>query len=197
MVCVLIDDLYHKYNHYEHVNFIEWGTRDAKLDSMIRKAIEWEVENARKESDSRQRIKITGRVVDAETGDPISKALCAVAGYGMGYRRGGSYSEFVSDTNGNITISGTYPMIIRPPYLIIYKKGYVAWDSYSILIFDHHMNEFRKDFKWQDGHTFKLEKWKQSYSHKKHYHFIMDRFPQYHAIQKGELKKAIMWERSN
>jgi hypothetical protein len=136
--------------------------------------------------------KISGKVIDAQTGEPIPNALCAVAGYGMGYSRSGSYSEFFSESDGNVMISGTFPMIIRPPSLFVFKKGYVAWNNNSI--FPGYYSDRRKDFKWQDGYIFKLEKWNESYSHKEHHIFIMSSFPQDHGIYKGKLKKAIEFE---
>jgi|GEM_PF-6032934 len=182
----------HRYNYYSHVDFIEMVIPDSEPNSMIRKAIEWEENNSLKESKSMIAINITGKVIDAQTGEPIPNALCVVAGYGTGYSMSGSYSEFFSDVNGNITISGTFPMIIRPPYLLVYKRGYIAWESYSI--FPNYHSERRQDFKWQEGYIFKLEKWNQSYSHREHHYFMESHFPTY---LNSELNKALEWEMEN
>ena len=158
---------------------------------LMNRAIEWEEYKAREEGRTKTYVKIDGKVVDAETGEPIQGAVALIKGIGIGYGQLDKPLEMVSDKEGLITIEGTYPILANPPSLTIYKGGYVAWNSK--IIFPR--NENRKDFKWQNGYVFKLEKWKPAYSHGGHITFIQG--VTFNAVMSGSkiLKEAIKWEK--
>lgn len=137
---------------------------------------------------------ITGTVVDAETGKPIEGAVVLAEWTktkGLGLTSTESYKvvEVVTDKDGKFAVSGVSTPFVNPPHLTIYKKGYVAWNNE--FIFPDYKK--RTDFKWQSGHVFRLEQFKENiYSHKEHVMFIYapvagsSKIPRYYD--------AIRWE---
>lgn len=116
---------------------------------------------------------ISGTVVDAETGQPIEGAVVLVEwtvtkGLGLTYSESYKVIEVVTDKDGKVTISGVFNPFVNPPDVTIYKKGYAAWNNK--FIFPSY--EKRKDFKWENGYVFKLERFKDSYSYDKHMAFV-------------------------
>ncbi len=136
---------------------------------------------------------ISGRVIDAETNQPIEDAVIMVEWtkkHGIGDPVTESYKvvETVSDKDGKVIIGGCYSPFVEPPNVTVYKKGYVAWnDEY---IFPDWTR--RKDFSWSKygGPVFKPE-----YSYDKHVSFISASI---HSAQNLESKqliyKAYAWE---
>jgi hypothetical protein len=185
-----------EYTHYAHVQFInsaEVFPLGTKEKSSLRKATEWEERKAGEESSLRTHLKITGKVVDAETGEPIEGAVILVKGERPEERA----LEMISDKEGMVTIEGNFHMLPRPPSVTIYKKGYVAWNS--IWIFPLILSKYRKDFKWQDGYIFEIEKWPTEpkwyyYNHETHIDFI--RAGTFNSVMRESklLKEAIEWE---
>ncbi len=57
---------------------------------------------------------------------------------------------------------------VNPPYITVYKKGYVAWSNEYIFP----GWEERKDFKWGNGYVFRLEKFKPEYAYNDHTYFV-------------------------
>jgi hypothetical protein len=116
---------------------------------------------------------ITGTVVDAETGKPIEGAVVLVEwtkrkGFLVDYHTESvKVVEVLSDKDGKVRISGVLVPFVDPPDMTVYKKGYVAWSNRSIF-----MDGERKDFVWNNGAVFKLEKFKPEYSYVKHRAFI-------------------------
>jgi hypothetical protein len=179
-----------KYTHYEHVRFIQFAVLTWPADSIMRKAIEWEERQARKEINLKHEIEITGKVIDAKTGEPIPGAVCVIGGDGLGYTESDTYLMFLSDDNGSVSISGIFP-IVNPPHLIVHKKGYITWDRVSLY---PNASNLRQDFKWQEPYTFKLEKWTINYPEGDHYSFIVHRFPR--AGKSSVLKTAVEQEQA-
>jgi len=86
-----------------------------------------------------------GKVVDAETNEPIEGALIFASD-----RHKSSHGT--SDKDGNITITGDYPMLENPPLIVVYKKGYIVKSSWD------HGSDSLQHFKWQTGYVFQLKK---------------------------------------
>jgi len=117
---------------------------------------------------------ITGRVIDAETQQPIEGAVVLVEWTktkgvpGMAHTESAKVIEVVSDKDGKITISGDFDPMVNSPSVTVYKKGYVAWNNEYI--FPDYKK--RTDFKWGDGYVFRLERFKNSYSYINHDSFV-------------------------
>lgn len=190
-----LDPFKPEYTHYAHTLFInsaEVFPLDMKKKSSLSKAIEWEEQKASQESRMRTPLKISGRVVDEETGEPIEGAVILVKGIWSD-----KPLELISDKEGRVTIEGNFHMIPRPPSVTVYKKGYVAWNS--IWIFPNAPLHMREDFKWQDGYIFKLERWRPDrqsyyYNHESHVDFIRSGTQNSVMRESKLLKEAIEWE---
>ncbi len=116
---------------------------------------------------------MSGRVIDAETNQPIEGAVLLVEWtktHGIGEHWTESYkvAEVVSDKDGKVSLPGCYSPFVRPPDVTIYKKGYVAWNNYYIFPNSVH----RTDFEWGSGYVFKMEKLLRDYSYIRHQLFI-------------------------
>lgn len=135
---------------------------------------------------------ITVKVVDAETDEPIEGAVVLVqwtktTGYGFKATSNYKVVELVSDDNGELTIPGLFKFGVNKPKLVIYKKGYVAWDNEYIFP----SYERRKNFRWRDGYVFALEHYISEYSHEKHVFFLDSSNSSNIA---GLLRDAYRWE---
>lgn len=87
------------------------------------------------------------KIVDSETNEPIKGALIVAS------NRSNKFSNGTSDQDGNILITGDYPMLEHPPVIVVYKKGYFAqssWGGYGSASLNR--------FGWQTGYVFKLIK---------------------------------------
>ncbi len=116
---------------------------------------------------------LKGKVVDAETGEPIEGAVAMVEwtktkGLGNTYTVSAKVVEAVSDKEGNIELEGCFSPFVNKPNLTIYKKGYVAWNN--VYVFPDWKK--REEFEWKDGQVFKIEKFKNTYSYVDHQFFI-------------------------
>ena len=116
---------------------------------------------------------ITGKIVDAETGQPIKGAILLVEwtkvhGFGNTYTSSEKVAEVFSDKDGIVKIPGYNDPTAQGPDVTIYKPGYVAWNSNYIFP----GNKNRTDFKWKEGYVFKLEKFKEGYSYVDHGGFL-------------------------
>jgi hypothetical protein len=141
---------------------------------------------------------ISGIVVDAETGKPIEGAVVLVEWGvtkglpGMTYTESYKVAELVSDKDGKVTLPEAGPNpLANPPNLTVYKRGYVAWNNRYIF------SDFRerKDFRWEDGFVFHLEKFKPEHTHNAHSIFISS-VVGVSALEKKQLMlKAVHWER--
>jgi hypothetical protein len=140
---------------------------------------------------------ITGRVIDAETNQPIEGAVVLVEwtvtkGYGLTYTESAKVAETLSDKNGNFDLPGCYNPFVNKPDVTVYKKGYVAWNNN--FIFPRY--EKRMDFKWE-GYTFKLELFKKEYFFDDHISFIRSSINsslKENYEQKKSIFRAIEWE---
>jgi len=118
---------------------------------------------------------MTGTVVDAETGAPIEGAVVlvewTVTKGPPGLRSTEIYKtiELLTDKNGKFTIVTILdPMVNKIPHLVIYKRGYVAWNNQYIFP----KWERRKNFELRDGMMMEMEKFRNYYSHYDHVSFI-------------------------
>jgi len=119
-------------------------------------------------------INITGTVTDAETGKPIEGAVVLVEWTkaegvpGLASTKSYKVVEAVTDKDGKFIVEDVKEILIDPPDVTVYKRGYVAWSSR--IIFPDWRN--RTDFKWGKTDTFKLEHFRPEYSYDKHTSFI-------------------------
>ena len=132
--------------------------------------------------------KITGTVVDAETGKPIEGAV-VLAEWTMTKGIGDHHTEVykviekLTDSEGKVTIEGVSNIFVDSPGLTVYKKGYVAWNN------EHTFPEYKKrtDFKWKNGYVFKLERFKPEYSYDEHESFVSSSTHDYMGTERKTL----------
>jgi hypothetical protein len=117
-----------------------------------------------------------GKVIDAGSGDPISGALVYATWSfqsGSGLQSPSGHREAVTSTDGG----GRYRLAalddapggarLADFYLVIYKRGYVAYRS------DRRFDDLgpRLDFAQRQNQV-RLEKWRSDYSHVRHIRFV-------------------------
>ncbi len=133
---------------------------------------------------------IRGRVVDAETGEPVEGAVYAINwfrlhGCCMGIKVGdGSGEERLevadgfTDADGYFEIPKYQPTLFAPPIfrLGVYKKGYAVWDDEDTTRWDeadeYYAGKkeregeelFLRRWELKDGMVIRLDPWKDSYS---------------------------------
>jgi hypothetical protein len=117
---------------------------------------------------------ITGKIVDADTGQPIEGAIVLVEwtkahGFGNTYHTSEKAAEIFSDKDGIVKIPGYNDPFAEKPDITIYKNGYVAWNNHTIFPDDRNRN----DFEWKNDYVFRLERFKERYSHFNHEMFIV------------------------
>ena len=117
---------------------------------------------------------ITGRIIDAETQQPIEGAIVLVEwtkthGYPFSATTSFKDEEVVSDSSGKVELSGIFNPFVNFPQVTVYKQGYVAWNSR--FIFPPGYTK-RTDFAWRDGYVFCLEQFRSEYKYKDHVGFI-------------------------
>lgn len=120
-------------------------------------------------------LPIRGRVIDAETNEPIEGAVVLAEWNeeeGLPGFSGTSVYKIVeaeTDKRGKFFLTGTFYPLVNRPYLVIYKQGYVAWRN--DLVFPQFT--LRKDYDvWEHGREYKLERFKESYSREQHSSFM-------------------------
>lgn len=138
------------------------------------------------------RSMVTGKVVDAKTGDPIEGAAIYI--YWEKSRLGppglGPKTEIVeiaedqTDAAGKFTIP-KYWTWFKHYVMAIYKKGYVCWSTRKIF---PSLQE-RTDFKLKSGMVIKLERFREEYSKVKHARFT--RISAMHRPMPGIFNTAI------
>ena len=117
---------------------------------------------------------ISGKVVDAETNQPIEGAVVLVEWTkvkglpGMTHTESSKVIEVISDKDGKVKLAGDYDPMVDPPRITVYKKGYVAWNNEYI--FPDYKK--RNDFSWKNDCLFNMVRFKQGYSFVKHQSFI-------------------------
>jgi hypothetical protein len=119
---------------------------------------------------------ISGKVVDAQTDEPIKGAAVFIYWGKSGSGPPGLAAETVrvevaedlTDDNGNFSIP-KYWTWFKHYHMAIYKKGYVCWSSRKIFP----SFEERSGFELKDSLIIKLEHFKPEYSKKKHAFFIL------------------------
>lgn len=116
---------------------------------------------------------ITGKIVDAETGQPIEGAILLVEwtkvhGFGNSYTSSEKAVEVLSNKNGVVNIPGYNDPTVQSPDVTVYKPGYVAWNNKWIFP----DRRKRTDFEWGDGYVFKLDKFREEYSYVAHEDFV-------------------------
>jgi hypothetical protein len=138
---------------------------------------------------------MSGTVVDDETGAPIEGAVIAAKWTvtkglpGLTYGQDYKITEAVSNKEGKFKISGTLNPFVNSPTVVIYKKGYVAWNN------DYIFPDYKKrdDFRWMDNNIFRLAPFKKIYSHSLHISFFRTGFTSDLA---PKLTQAYAWEDS-
>ena len=90
--------------------------------------------------------------------------------HGLGEHWTESYKvvEAISEKDGTVKIGGCYYPFVNAPNMVVYKKGYAAWNNEYIFP----KYERRTDFIWENGYVFKLEKFLNSYSYLEHMQFV-------------------------
>jgi hypothetical protein len=99
--------------------------------------------------------RMTGTVVDAETGKPIEGAVVLVEwtmtkGLGLTHTTSYKVTEMVTDNDGRFTVYTVPNPLVNAPDITVYKKGYVAWSSRWI--FPNY--DKRSDYSWRTGYFF-------------------------------------------
>lgn len=140
-------------------------------------------------------LPISGRVIDAETNQPIEGAVVLVEwtktkGYGFTYTESVKVAETLSDKDGKYYLPGCFSPFVKEPDVTVYKKGYLAWNSN--LIFPNYTK--RDDFKWQNESIQKLQKFMSNYSFDAHMSFIRGIVISGPLGQKKQMMEAIKWE---
>jgi hypothetical protein len=100
--------------------------------------------------------------------------------------------ETLTDNRGKFSIFGVLNPFVNRPTVVIYKKGYIAWDNQYI--FPNW--EKRKD--WQSGAIIRLEKFNPDYSnygHKFTHYGHMDFLDISLGGEGDKIRKASEWER--
>ena len=118
------------------------------------------------------RSMITGRVIDAETGNPVANAVFYIDWYKVTGPPGLTSAEEVETAEGYTDAEGyfkvpKYSTFINKFQMAVYKKGYVCWASDKIFP----TWEDRNDFKLKNKMVIKLEKFKEEYSKERHAEF--------------------------
>jgi hypothetical protein len=139
-------------------------------------------------------LPIKGRVIDAETQQPIEGAIVLVEwtkkhGFGDAWTESYKVVEAVSDNEGKVNIEGCYSLFVEPPDITVYKKGYVAWNDENIFP----SQEKRTDFRW-GSYVYKLERFKEEYSFIKHTSFIRGAINVGLGNNKKLITDAFYWE---
>jgi hypothetical protein len=106
---------------------------------------------------------ITGKVVDAATGRPISKALVVAQwtqthGFGNTYHTIYKIVETETDPEGVFSLSGVYSPLVDQPRMIIFSKGYIPWRN------DGEIEKSYEKYIWRNNETYKLKKLNMDYS---------------------------------
>lgn len=140
---------------------------------------------------------MTGRVIDAETQQPLEGAIVLVewtktGGYPFSATTSVHAVEVVSDNDGKVELPGISDLFVNPPHVTVYKQGYVAWNDQ--FIFPPGYTE-RTDFKWENNYIFKMEKFKPGYSYDSHTSFLSSAIRTGSIEQKSNIMKAIRWEK--
>jgi len=119
-------------------------------------------------------LPISGRVLDAETQQPIEGAVVLVEwtkthGFGEYWTESYKVVETLSDKDGVVKIAGCYSPFVNVPDVTVYKEGYVAWNNKAI--YPEYIK--RSDFKWANGFSAKLIPFDgKRYNHADHVLFI-------------------------
>jgi hypothetical protein len=151
----------------------------------------WLLDGAPPESKDAKYPSITVNVVDVETGVPIEGAVILLQWTTTGFAYGPSTSNYkivegMSDNKGKIAIPLVRKLRVHPPYVTVFKRGYVGWRHNRI--FPGY--EKRQFFTLRDGYTFRLERFRKEYSIKEHKDFVRSVYAS-GAVGGGVFSKAM------
>jgi len=138
-----------------------------------------------------------GKIVDAESGQPIEGAILLIEwtkvhGFGNTYTKSEKAVEVFSDKDGVVNIPGYNDPTVARPDITIYKPGYVAWNNRWIFP----DTRKRTDYKWKDGYVFRLERFKEEYSHSEHIMFLDNCIGTGLINNKINIERATQFERN-
>jgi hypothetical protein len=138
---------------------------------------------------------ITGKVVDAESGDPIEGAVIMIEwtktkGIGLTHTESYKVVEVLTDKEGKVMIPGVDSVFANLARVAVYKKGYVLWSNNNVFKGSRQLT----NFEWKNNYTFELNRFKPEYSYIDHTSFIS------RAISAGfgnkkKIMEAYRWER--
>ena len=118
---------------------------------------------------------VNGRVVDAETGKPVSGAAVYIywgkpgsGPPGLGGKVKVGVTEILTNAEGRFEVPKYYSFFWHF-YLAVYKQGYVCWSSRKVFP----TYEERRDFKLKNGMKIQLEHFNPEYSRSKHAYFTL------------------------
>lgn len=134
---------------------------------------------------------ITGRVIDAETGEPIEGAVIMVEwtktkGIGLSHTESYKVIEVLTDKDGNAEMEGVDAFFVDLVRVAVYKKGYVLWSNNNVFKGSRTLTSFE----WKNNYIFKLNRFKPEYSYIDHTSFISS------AIGSGLSEKKMIEEAS-
>jgi hypothetical protein len=117
---------------------------------------------------------LNGKVVDNVTGQPLEGAV-VVAQWtkprgipGLQYHDLHKIIETLTDKEGSFSLSGTFGVLIDPPEMLIYKKGYIPWRNDMVFPGGH----ITKDHEWNNDVTYKLDVFTDKYTYRQLYSFL-------------------------
>ena len=117
---------------------------------------------------------VSGKVVDAETQEPIVGAAIYISWWklvglpGLAYSVEVEVAECLSDGDGSFEIP-RYSTLFKDYQMAVYKMGYVCWSNDDIFP----TYEKREDFRLKNGMVIKLEHFKNEYSKERHADFTI------------------------
>ncbi|NYT20079.1 MAG: carboxypeptidase regulatory-like domain-containing protein [Methanosarcinales archaeon] len=129
--------------------------------------------------------------MDAKTGKPIEEAVVFIS-----WRKTGSgppglagnvqveAAEDLTDTEGLF-----YSTLFKDYHMVVYKQGYVCWNSEKVFP----TYEQRKDFRLKKGMLITLERFKQEYSREDHARFTI--FSKVGISESGLFDEAVKAEK--
>lgn len=142
---------------------------------------------------------IKGTVIDSETEEPIEGAYVfaewtKTKGLGLTYTKTYKVTEAITDASGKFNISGVLNPFVNRPTVVVYKKGYTAWNNQYIF------PDWEKRKDWKSGVKIRLTRFSPDYTHYGHkytHYGHMDFLDSPYLLgnEGNKIIKASEWER--